>query len=93
MRRVVGMADYRWALHFHSVAIATQPVHRLQIRATDCSAQLGDIPYHSPKLHPGPCNSVDMRPRTDTQTDTHTDTQTRVIDHNTFSVVYDLRKM
>jgi len=23
----VGLADYRWALHFHSVAIATQPVH------------------------------------------------------------------
>jgi len=26
--------------------------------------------YHSPKLHPGPCNSVGMRPRTDTQTNT-----------------------
>jgi len=32
------------------------------------SAQLGGIPYHSPKLYPGPCNSVGMRPRTDTQT-------------------------
>ena len=31
------------------------------------SAQLGGIPYHS-KLHPGPCNSVGMRPRTDRQT-------------------------
>jgi len=30
--RAVGLADYGWALHFHSVAIATQPVHRLQIR-------------------------------------------------------------
>jgi len=40
------------------------------------SAQLGGIPYHSPKLHPGPCNSVGMRPRTDRQT--QTDTQTRV---------------
>jgi len=30
------------------------------------SAQL--VPYHSAKLHPGPCNSVGMRPRTDTQT-------------------------
>ena len=38
------------------------------------SAQLGGIPYHSPKLHPGPCNTVGMRP----WTDTHTDTQTRV---------------
>ena len=40
------------------------------------SAQLGGIPYHFPMLHPGPCNSVGMRPRTDRQT--HTDTQTRV---------------
>ena len=37
-------------------------------------AQLGGIPYHSPKLHPGPCNSVGMRPQTDTE----------VGDHNTF---------
>jgi len=43
------------------------------------SAQLGGIPYHSRKVHPGPCNSVGMRPRTDRhrQTHTHTDTQTR----------------
>jgi len=44
------------------------------------SAQLGGIPYHSRKLHPGPCNSVVMRPRTgtqaDRQTDRHTHTQT-----------------
>jgi len=32
------------------------------------SAQLGGIPYHSPKLHPGPCNTVGMQLRTDTQT-------------------------
>ena len=42
------------------------------------SAQLGGVPYHSPKLHPGPCNSVGMWPRTDTHTCTQTDTQTRV---------------
>jgi len=31
--RVVGLADYRWARpRIFSVAIATQPVHRLQIR-------------------------------------------------------------
>jgi len=35
------------------------------------SAQLGGIPYHSPKLHPGPCNSVGMRPRTDTHRHAH----------------------
>jgi len=33
VRRAVGMADYRWVLsRISSVAIATQPVHRLQIR-------------------------------------------------------------
>jgi len=34
------------------------------------SAQLGGIPYHSPKLHPGLCSSVGMRPRTDVHTQT-----------------------
>ena len=43
----------------------------------DCkSAQLGGSLYHAPKLHPGPCSSVGVRPRTDRHT--HTDTQTRV---------------
>jgi len=46
-------------------------------------------PYHSSKLHPGPCNSVGMRQRTDTQTDRHTYAR----DHNTFLVVYDSREM
>jgi len=33
VRRAVGLADYRWALpRISSVAIATQPVYRLQIR-------------------------------------------------------------
>jgi len=33
MQHVVGLADYHWALPCTtSVAIATQPVHRLQIR-------------------------------------------------------------
>jgi len=36
------------------------------------SPQLGGIPYHSPKLYPGPWNSEGMRPWTDTQTDTQT---------------------
>jgi len=38
---------------------------------TDCKSvqwcTTRGIPYH-PQLHPGPCNSVDMRPRTDRQT-------------------------
>jgi len=38
------------------------------------TAQLEGTPYHSPKLHPGPCSSVGIRRRTDR----HTDTQTRV---------------
>ena len=44
------------------------------------SAQLEGSLYHAAKLHPGPCSSVGVRPRTDrqTHTDTHTDTQTRV---------------
>ena len=38
------------------------------------SAQLGGSLYHAAKLHPDPCSSVGVRPRTDT----HTQTQTRV---------------
>ena len=45
---------------------------RAPIASPPNSAQLGGIPYHTRKLHPGPCNSVSMRPRTDTQTDTQT---------------------
>ena len=32
------------------------------------SAQLGGNLYHAPKLHPGPCSNVGIRPRTITQT-------------------------
>jgi len=51
------------------------------------SAQLGGILYHAAKLHPGPCSSMGVRPRTDRQTHRHTDAH----DHNTFCVVYDSR--
>jgi len=47
------------------------------------SAQLRGIPYHSPKLHPGPCNSVGMWPWTDRQTDKQTDRQTGTQTHVT----------
>jgi len=57
------------------------------------NAQLGGNPYHSPKLHPGPCSSVDVRPRTDTHTDIQTDRQTDTGDHNIYHVVYDSREM
>ena len=53
------------------------------------SAQPGGGLYHVPKLHPDPCSSVGVRPRTDRQTERHTDAR----DHNTFCVVYDSRKM
>jgi len=48
-----------------------------QIADPPNSAQLEGSPYHSLKLHPGPCSSVDVRrPRTDTHTQTHTHRQT-----------------
>ena len=53
------------------------------------TAQLEGSLYHAPKLHPGPCSSVGVRPRTDRHTHTHAETDAR--DHNTFCV--DLRKM
>jgi len=61
---------------------------------TDCksasSAQVGGtgIPYHSAKLHPGPCNSVGMRPR-QIHRQTRRHTQTRV----TTIHFYDSREM
>jgi len=77
--------------------------HFLQAGCPYCrptSAQLGGSLYHAPKLHPGPCSSVGVWPRTDRQTDRHTDRHTEsghahtdARDHNTFCVVYDSRKM
>ena len=67
-------------------AIATEPVHRSDCKSAKYCTTRGH-PLPLPKLHPGPCNSVGMRPRTDT------DTQTRVCDHNTFLVVYDSHEM
>ena len=45
---------------------------RAQIANPPNSAQLGGNLYHAPKLHPGPCSSVGVRPRTDTHTDRQT---------------------
>jgi len=44
------------------------------------SAQLGGSLYHAPKLRPGPCSIVGVRPRSDRHTQTHrqTDRQKRV---------------
>ena len=73
----LGSATHFWCCHSNATCapIANPPN----------SAQLGGICYHSAKLHPGPCNSVGMWPRTDRHTDTR--------DHNTFRVVYDSREM
>jgi len=69
--------------------ISSSNASRAPIANPPDSAQLGGIPYHSAKLHPVPCNSLGMRPRTDTQPDRHTDAR----DHNTFLVVFDSREM
>ena len=62
------------------VAIATKPVHRLQIRPIVHNI-IGNL-YHSPNLHPGTCSSVGVRQGTDTHT--HTSTQTDRSDYYTF---------
>jgi len=41
-----------------------KPMHRLQIRPIVHEG----TPYHSAKLHPGPCSSMGIRRDTDTQT-------------------------
>jgi len=46
----------------------TQAMHRLQI----CPTRGHPVP--SPKLHPGQCSSVGMRPRTDTHRQTRVTT-------------------
>jgi len=66
IEQVQGLADIS---RLHYVVTAMKPVHRLSN-----SAQPGSTPYHSPNLHPGPCSSVSMRPRTNR----HTDIQMRV---------------
>ena len=74
--------QYAWCY----VVIATKPVHRLQIRPI---VHNYGTPHHSLKLHPGPCSSMYMWPRTDTQTDRHTDARGQY----TFRVVYDSREI
>ena len=70
-------------------AIATRPVHRLQIRPI--VHNYTGHPLLLPQVTSGPCNSVGMQPLTDRQTHRHTHTDTR--DHNTFRVVYDSSEM
>jgi len=56
------------------IAIARQPLAN-----PPNSAQLRDSLYHAPKLHPGPCSSVGVRPRTDRHTDRQTHTRVTTI--------------
>jgi len=73
-RITVGLCHtFPWCCHSNAT--------RAPIANPPNSAQLGGIPQPLPKLHPGPCNSVAMQPRTDRHTD--------ACDHNTFLVVYD----
>ena len=72
-------SEYKHSLTFRVrryVVIATKPV-RAPIANPPIRAQLDGTPYHSPKLHPGPCSSVGMRRGTNRQTDAHTDTKTQ----------------
>jgi len=77
VRRAVGLAWRITAGLCHAFLVFHSNATCAPIANPPNSAQLRGIPYHSPKLHPGPCNSVGMRPRTDRHTDTQT--QTRVI--------------
>ena len=79
IERVQTLADISRSLY---AVIATKPVHRLQIRPI---VHNWGHPYHSPKLHLGPCSSVGMR--------RGTDRHTYARDHYTFRVVYDLCEM
>ena len=67
---VAASLEVGFALCCHSNAT------RAPIANPPNSAQLGGSLYHAPKLHPGPCSSVGVRPRTDRHTDAR--------DHNTF---------
>ena len=69
-RKLVTMVTSLLGLCCHSNAT------RAPIANPPNSAQLGGSLYHAPKLHPGACSSVGVRPQTDRQRDT--DTQTSV---------------
>jgi len=82
LTKIERVTSTRW--HFAFSAICVQCI-RLQAYVLVCchsnktcapvanppnTVQLEGTPYHSPKLHPGPCSSVGMRPGTDRQIDT-----------------------
>jgi len=63
IERLQALADISRSRY---VAVATQPVHRLQIRPIVQTTRGHPLPF--PKLHPGPSSSVGLRLQTDTQT-------------------------
>jgi len=79
IERVQALADISRSHCCHGNATRAPIAKPPNIRATKGHA----LSYHSPKLHPGACSSVGMRPRTDTQRDKR--------DQYTFRVVYDSR--
>jgi len=60
----------RW--HFAFAMCCHSNAARAPIANPPNTAQLWGTPYHSNKLHLGPCSSVGMRPRTDRHTDRRT---------------------
>ena len=64
-RHGASTSMYSLTFRVRVVAIATQPVNQLEIRRI---VHNWGHPLPLPKLHPGPCNSVGVRPRTDKQT-------------------------
>jgi len=74
--RAVGLADYRWALPRISNGCHSNAI-RAPTANPPSNAQLGGIPYHSPKLHRGPCNSVNKHTHTNTHRETHRQTHRR----------------
>jgi len=71
IERVQALADISRSRY---AAIATQPVHRLQIRPTVHKGVLHTIR----PMGMSPCNSLGMRPGTVRQSDRQTDRQTRI---------------
>ena len=66
----------------YSLSFFLVPFPCTHCKSAQWCTTIGGSLYHAPKLHPGPCSSVGVRPRRDRQTDrqthTHTHTQTRV---------------
>ena len=74
-RPVRTMSSYRGmdaSLSLGSALCCHSSATRAPIANPPNSAQLGGSLYHAAKLHPGPCSSVGVGPRTDRQTDTQT---------------------